>query len=188
MLRCPRRNIRPRASGTIWSTVDIHLEGTPGSLPRRHNRRPRLDPVVYGPSGHATHVNIGAYKRRPVLTEQERVAHLILECLRAAAAAQGADLFVYCLMPDHLHLVAAMRPGGSDIATLVKSFGIRATKRTKHLLPSPLFQRSFYDSVLRGDSDLPDRCLYVVENPVRRQLVEDWHDYPYTWLSPEIGS
>lgn len=157
-------------------------------LPHRHDRRPRLDPVVYGPSGYATHVNIGAYRHRPVLTVDDGVARLIFDCLQNAAAAHNATLYVYCLMPDHLHFVAAINPGGTTITKLVQSFGIRVTTKTKHLKPPPLFQRSFYDTVLEDHSELVGRCEYVIGNPVRKHLVEDWRDYPYTWLAPEMGT
>ncbi|HEY3398620.1 MAG TPA: transposase [Armatimonadota bacterium] len=157
-------------------------------LPQRHDCRPRLDSYVYGPSGYVTHVAIGSHRKRPVLTTNPQVAGLICACLEAAAFAQGGRLYCYCLMPDHLHFLVAIDPGGSNVATIVRSFGIRVTMRTKHLCAPPLFQRSFYDSVVREDDDLPERCTYVVNNPVRQELVADWRDYPYTWLSPELGS
>ena len=164
-------------------------DNPPDALLRRRNQRPRLDPFVYGPSGLATHVNIGAYNRRPVLTANPKVAALILQCLQAAAAAQDATLYCYCLMPDHLHFIAAIERGGTDIPTLVKSFSIRLTRRTRDLCSERLLQRSFYDVVIRPErDDLVERCGYVVNNPVRKELVRDWHDYPYAWLHQEMGS
>ena len=42
-----------------------------------------------------------------------------------------------------------------------------------------LWQRSFYDPGLRKDEDLIKVAEYIVSNPVRKGLVEDWKAYPF---------
>jgi putative transposase len=160
----------------------------PRPLPRRLDRRPRLDPYVYGPSGYAVHVTIGAYEGESRLTANMLVAGAIVHCLEGAAGSHHGELYAYCLMPDHLHFIVAIQPGGTTITRLVQAFRVSTTMRTKLLQAPPLFQRGFYDTVIRGDALLPDRCNYVVNNPVRRGIVTDWREYPYAWLSPEMGS
>jgi len=34
---------------------------------------------------------------------------------------------------------------------------------------------------LRKDEDLLKVAEYIVYNPVRKGLVEDWRDYPFSW-------
>jgi len=43
-----------------------------------------------------------------------------------------------------------------------------------------LWQKSYYDHVLRRDEDLSDAARYIWGNPVRAGLVDNARDYPYS--------
>ncbi len=42
-----------------------------------------------------------------------------------------------------------------------------------------VWQRSFFDHALRDEESLEAVARYIVSNPVRAGLVEDWRDYPF---------
>ena len=42
-----------------------------------------------------------------------------------------------------------------------------------------LWQKSSYDSVIRYNDSVEDAVAYVLNNPVRKGLVEYWEQYPY---------
>ncbi len=46
----------------------------------------------------------------------------------------------------------------------------------------PLWQRSSYDRVIRYNKSIEAAVFYVLNNPVRKGLVEDWQQYPYSAL------
>jgi len=71
---------------------------------------------------------------------------LIAEALHVNARNHGCDLLAYCLMPDHLHVIA---------------------------LPPPIWQRSFWDRHLRPKEPLARLVRYVVHNPVAEGLRTD---------------
>jgi hypothetical protein len=43
-----------------------------------------------------------------------------------------------------------------------------------------LWQRSFYDRVLRVQGDLEDVARYIWGNPVRAGIVDDWDKFPFS--------
>ena len=43
-----------------------------------------------------------------------------------------------------------------------------------------LWQRSSYDHVIRYNKSVEPVVHYVLNNPVRKGLVRDWEDYPYS--------
>ncbi|MBT8373813.1 MAG: transposase [Deltaproteobacteria bacterium] len=43
-----------------------------------------------------------------------------------------------------------------------------------------LWQSSFYDHVLRNDEDVLEIAKYIVNNPVRRKVVTDYKQYPFS--------
>ena len=77
----------------------------------------------------------------------------------------------YCLMPDHLHLIAAGMTSDAD-----QQLWARAIRRSLNqlLLPRKL-QKQAYDHVLRTTETNGDGfaavIYYVCENPVRARLV-----------------
>jgi REP element-mobilizing transposase RayT len=87
---------------------------------------------------------------------------------------------IYCLMPDHAHFVWLGGSPGSDQRRAVTEF-----RRTTNRLLAPLsWQREAYDHVLRETERKRDAfataCWYILENPVRKNLVQDWKRYSYS--------
>jgi hypothetical protein len=83
-------------------------------------------------------------------------------------------------MPDHAHFVWLGSSPDSDQRRAVTEF-----RRTTNRLLAPLsWQREAYDHVLREAERKRDAfrtaCWYVLENPVRKDLVPDWKNYSYS--------
>lgn len=84
----------------------------------------------------------------------------------------------YCLMPDHAHFVWMGVGADSNLARAAEFF----RRETNSLLDPVGWQKEAFDHVLREDERKRGAfaavCLYVLENPVRKGLVERWTDYP----------
>jgi REP element-mobilizing transposase RayT len=86
----------------------------------------------------------------------------------------------YCLMPDHLHLIAAGMTSDAD-----QQLWARAIRRALNrlLLPRKL-QKQAYDHVLRTTETNGDAfaavIYYVCENPVRARLAGTALEWPYS--------
>ena len=99
--------------------------------------------------------------------------------LEDAALTTEFRLLAYCFMPDHLHLLVEGSEG-SDLARLMKSFKQASSFDYKQRHGRPLWQRSYYDHVLRGPDELQPAVEYILGNPVRAGLVEDADTYPFS--------
>jgi REP element-mobilizing transposase RayT len=81
-------------------------------------------------------------------------------------------VLAYCFMPDHAHLL----PEGRDDTNLIdfmKLFKQLSGYRFKQRTSKPLWQKGYYDRVVRLEEDLEDYALYIFANPVRAGLVSD---------------
>jgi putative transposase len=88
-------------------------------------------------------------------------------------------LYAYCFMPDHVHIVMAVK-GQKSAIDLIAGFKSVSTKESwKFGFEGKLYQRRFYDRFVRKDEDLKEAVLYVLNNPVRKGIVQKWGDYPY---------
>lgn len=89
---------------------------------------------------------------------------------------------VFCLMPDHLHLLWIGWSEGSDQRNAMKHLRQHTNRllaRTEHRL-----QKQAYDHVLREKERSPDALStlvdYILANPERSELCQESADYPYT--------
>ncbi len=90
-------------------------------------------------------------------------------------------------MPDHMHLILTpcLGPRGKPwtlvrIAGSIKSYSAHQINRRAGRL-GPVWQRGFYDRIVRSESDLEEKVRYLWENPVRAGIVEAPEDYPFAW-------
>jgi REP element-mobilizing transposase RayT len=80
-------------------------------------------------------------------------------------------------MPTHLHLLV-QGGDGSRLLPFVKYFKQGSSFDCRGEAPR-LWQRSFYERVLRVEEDLEVAARYVWGNPVRAGIVDDWGKYPF---------
>jgi len=95
--------------------------------------------------------------------------------------AKRAYLLAYAIMPDHLHLVLALREGYtvSSVLQTIKGYTARVIN-ARNGARGPLWQRSFYDRMIGDEQGLWDILEYVDNNPVVAGLVEKPEDYAYS--------
>ena len=83
-------------------------------------------------------------------------------------------------MPDHLHLVVTARDERADFQRYMANWKQRTGYHFKQRTGKLLWQESYFDHVLRDDEKTQTTVKYVLENPVRKSLVESFDKYPYS--------
>jgi REP-associated tyrosine transposase len=62
----------------------------------------------------------------------------------------------------------------------VKSLKNSLSKTLRQMkIPSPHWQKDFFDHVMRSEESYTEKWLYVAENPVRKNLVARAEDWPF---------
>ena len=90
---------------------------------------------------------------------------------------RGITVDKYVIMPNHVHLIITVDSGGHrdpplrvyDIIGRFKSFTDSKYKSGGHGDPPLLWQRSFYDHVIRDENDYLIRWNYIENNPYKWQ-------------------
>jgi putative transposase len=135
---------------------------------------PRLDLLF--PSNPVFFVTACTYRRRPLLAD-DAVHNVFRRFGERAYAERGIALSRYVIMPDHIHLFVC-GPNDFDLG--------RWTGMLKHCLAKAvtvtasrnLWQRGFFDHVLRNEESYGQKWEYVRDNPVRAGLVSKAEDWP----------
>ena len=132
------------------------------------------------------HVTQRGNRREPIFFEdgdQEIYCDLLAEHTRK----YGVEIWAYCLMPNHVHLILAPR----DEAGLARAIGA-AHRRYTHFINARgrwtghLFQSRFA-SVVMDESHLLAAVRYVSLNPVRARLVPRAQDWPWSSVRAHLA-
>jgi putative transposase len=116
--------------------------------------------------------------REPVFLKQDR-ADWIVAVLKAEAVAHQFLVDAYCVMPDHLHFLVLGTTPTSNLFTFVKSFKQKTAYVYQKEHGTRLWQKSYYDHVLRSNEKSSHVAAYIWMNPVRKGLCKNFDEYPF---------
>jgi REP element-mobilizing transposase RayT len=99
------------------------------------------------------------------------------QVLAVARDRPGIDLAAWVVMPDHVHLIVVrsgepVRRVAVDVIVAGLKASVTLAARRNGLLATrrPLWQRGFYDRVIRNDLELQQLREYIANNPIRWRL------------------
>ena len=139
-------------------------------------------------SGRLIFVTIKTLPHCAILVEQRDV-------LRAAiATVQSRRPFVIAalvLLPDHLHAIFDLPPEDEDFSTRISVMKVLFSKRIavedESLSASRsvrrergIWQRRFYEHIIRDERDLQNHIDYIHINPVKHGYVKRAQDWPHS--------
>ncbi|MFA5044283.1 MAG: transposase, partial [Kiritimatiellia bacterium] len=138
----------------------------------------RCSLIDYSDGNNAFEITVCVKPRRAVFISSERNKTLIQEIAHLQDEGYWG-VYVYCIMPDHLHLI--VNPGYMGLDAAVKRLkGRYSVPWRKFGDKQPLWQPGFFDHCIRSAESFKDKCDYVLQNPVRAGLVMNASEYP--WL------
>ena len=116
--------------------------------------------------------------RRPVFSSALINRQIVMEVTKLQEESFWG-VYLYCIMPDHIHLI--VNPGSKGLAEAVKRFKGRLCVFWRlHGDGMSLWQDGYFDHVLRSSESYTDKCRYVMENPVRAGLAKAADEYEWT--------
>ena len=147
------------------------------SMPTQRHHLPRLSSSAYQGFA-AVHWTLTTQNRE--LLPLSESFHQQFQLLLLHTLARGSLVCpIYCLMPDHLHMIWM---GTSPKADQLISIAFFNTYLEPLVAPTKLQPQPF-DHVLRQEEREQDAfqnaCGYIRENPARAKLVTEAHDWPY---------
>jgi putative transposase len=143
--------------------------------PRRSS--PRLNAFSYE-GLYAYLVTVNTHRKVPFFRSPDAVRPC-QEKLLSVAQEHGFEVLAYCFMPDHLHLLV-QGSADSKLVTFMKQFKQVTGYGFKNRRGPQLWQRSYYDHVLRKDEDKRELAGYIWNNPVKAGLAASPAEYPFS--------
>lgn len=133
------------------------------------------EPRYLGPNAYfltmCTHNRAARFRQRALVAE-------LLALLQDCAHVHRFDVSAYCFMPDHLHLLSAGREESSNLLLFMRAFKQRSGfffgRRER------LWQKNYYDHILRPQDHWEAVAWYIWMNPVRKGLCDGPEDWPFS--------
>ena len=108
------------------------------------------------------------------------IASWTLDELRKESIEYRFAIDAYCAMPDHLHLLARGLDSASNLLDFLRRFKGQTTRWYAIKTNRGLWQKKFYDYILRAGDSGGSVAAYIWQNPLRRGLCTDPRQYPFS--------
>ena len=179
----------PRRGGSGTARAAVLSRKPPGYSIRPVRKALRLKSYDYSQAGYYFVTMVT--RDRALLFQDEEMRTVIEQCWSwLAKRYEFVELDQYVVMPNHLHGIIVIRDGmagGSRTAPtrdavrkplgrLVGAFKTLSTNRLNELCLTPgrtIWQRDFYERVIRHERELDAVRRYVVDNPLKWELDPD---------------
>ncbi len=93
------------------------------------------------------------------------IGKIVEECINYINTYEYVSVDSYVIMPDHIHLlISNLAPEGRrgpSLQHIMQQF----KSYTTHKIKTKIWQRSFYDHIVRNEDDLKDINDYIIANP-----------------------
>jgi alanyl-tRNA synthetase/REP element-mobilizing transposase RayT len=131
--------------------------------------------------------------RRPI-TPAER--DIVLDCILFPARRNHYQLYAACVMPDHVHLLFEPQIKGNDakgspvfysLPELLQNIKSVSAHRlnTRRGDSGTVWEKESFDRLIRSESDLREKFVYICKNPWTAGVVSPREDYPWLWTGEE---
>ena len=115
----------------------------------------------------------------PVFAD-ESIVKEILELLKDISLSYGFSIWAYCFMPEHLHLLIEGQKEDSNLKKFIPMLKQKTSYVYRKKTGGKLWQENYYEHVLRKDEDIKNVARYVLENPMRRKLADNFVNFPFS--------
>jgi putative transposase len=123
--------------------------------------------------------------------KNEQVADLVAESIHYRDG-KVYDLIAFCIMPNHVHLVfMPLEKSESAFYSLTEILQSlkRHTARQSNLIldrSGTFWQDESYDHIIRDQAELERIIKYVLNNPVKAGLVDDWTEWKWFYCKFDL--
>lgn len=116
----------------------------------------------------------------------ERIANLVMEALRRYDG-ERYRLRACTIMPNHVHVLFEV--GMVPMAKVVQIWKGASARAANLVLGAsgPFWQPDYWDTFMRDVEHEERTVRYIRNNPVKAGLVQDWREWPWTYVAEGGG-
>jgi len=131
------------------------------------------------------------YKKSPDWLKNSEIAEKVIENLFFWNT-KRYNLICYCIMPNHVHILIKPLLKNQDtpfsVTEIIKSHKSYTGKEANKLLvrKGAFWHCGFYDHYIRDNREFFNVIRYILHNPVKGGLIENYEDWKYSWVDEKV--
>lgn len=135
------------------------------------------------------HVMLRGNGQRQIFQDDEDNRRFI-EALRSYKETCGYQIYAYCLMGNHVHLLIRINPDGEPLNKIFRRIGAHYVYwyNRKYHRAGHLFQDRYKSEAVEDEAYMFAVLRYIHQNPVKAGIAQAMDSYPYSsyheYLSP----
>jgi len=145
--------------------------------PRGHKHLPHDIPLWVDPNREIYFITINCHERHRHQLTLPAVAEKLFETVRHRQEQFIWWPYVFLLMPDHLHALLSFPPSDKPVRLRISKWKEWTAKKI-----GIGWQNDFFEHRLRQEESRRQKADYILENPVRQQLVARSEDWTYVYF------
>lgn len=147
---------------------------------------PRMARIVLPATPH--HIIQRGHNRQVVFAADDDYAYYLANLMEWKTKL-GCEIYAYCLMTNHVHLIVTGGRSGEELAKLMKRVAGRQTRYINRLegRSGTLWEGRYKSSPIQTDAYLLACCRYIELNPVRAGLVVAPEQYRWSSYRTKMG-
>jgi putative transposase len=131
----------------------------------------------------------------PQWLKKKHIAGIVSKAIHYRDAREY-DLYAYCIMSNHVHMVFRHLEHANKLKSYPVTFTLQNLKSYTALMANRELKRTgefwhaeSYDHIIRNKKELARVISYTLNNPVKAEIVDHWKDWEFSYCKPEfIGS
>jgi putative transposase len=149
---------------------------SPMEVPNRKTL-PHAIPLWVDPQKEIYFVSVNCEKRFQNQLALPDIAERLFETVRHRQEKFLWWPHLFLLMPDHLHALLSFPPSRKPVKRIITKWKEWTAKEL-----GLKWQRDFFEHRLRNEESRREKATYILENPVRKNLVTRPEDWPYIYF------
>lgn len=120
------------------------------------------------------------HNRKKILTNS-KVATILVEEWKSAKERHDWYIGRYVIMPDHVHFLCSPGNDSKSLSDFMKFWKEWTAKKICHEcgIDGHIWQREFFDHLLRNEESYVQKWDYILNNPVRAGLIRNAAELPW---------
>ena len=135
-----------------------------------HNRECLFGDIVIGAGSKSAHMSLNEYGEIVKNVWDDLINHVT-----------GVELDVFGIMPNHIHGIVTINGAGlepaptgqiglSEIIRQLKTFSARQINVRRRTPGVPLWQRNYYEHIIRNEKSYGEIATYIANNPTHWEI------------------
>ena len=149
----------------------------------RFNRALLMRQGRFSLSGHIYFITTSTKYREPIFLDHY-YAQVAISGFTEPKLLKNNELISWVLMPDHVHWLLQLGTGQnlSKLISGMKSASSRLVRQAGY--QKLVWGKGYHDRRLRHYMDIPNFAHYILNNPVKANMVSSAKLYPYSYANP----